>query len=218
MHPKTAIDFKLLKQELDEWVHNETIRIKSSDLSDEDKSLALQELLHKEISLLQTIEKLKITANKENRTEQIEKFLEKMSADKKWKVYDGHYVNVQTILTATAAGLQKQFQKLVASTTVDQRLANLLEFKQMMMKSNEGKNACTLIDKIIDLIDRESTLLERGRPDSSLEGLRQEMEKQSHDTYSVFLSKKKLPQSLINPLKTNQNIIKQRRITGSILS
>ncbi|MCQ2819353.1 MAG: hypothetical protein MJ252_18985 [archaeon] len=175
MHPKSANDFKLLKQELDEWVRSETIRIKASDLSDEDKSLALQELLHKEISLLQTIEKLKITANKENRTDQIASFLEKMSADKKWKVYDGHHVNVQTILTATAAGLQKQFKKLIASTTVDQRLANLLEFKQMMMKSNEGKNACTLIDKIIDLIDRESILLERGRPDSSLEGLRQRL-------------------------------------------
>ena len=73
MHPKTHIDFKLLKQELDAWVQSETIRIKSSGLSDEDKTLALQELLHKEISLLQTIEKLKISANKENRTETIAK-------------------------------------------------------------------------------------------------------------------------------------------------
>ena len=60
MHPKTQIDFKLLKEELDAWVQSETIRIKSSGLSDEDKTLALQELLHKEISLLQTIEKLKL--------------------------------------------------------------------------------------------------------------------------------------------------------------
>ena len=63
MHPKTATDFKLLKKELDTWVQTETIRIKSSNLSDEDKTLALQELLHKEISLLQNIEKLKISAN-----------------------------------------------------------------------------------------------------------------------------------------------------------
>ena len=82
MHPKSNYDFKLLKEELDAWVQSETIRIKSSNLSDEDKMLALQELLHKEISLLQTIEKLKISANKENRTEKIAKFLEKMSADK----------------------------------------------------------------------------------------------------------------------------------------
>ncbi|MCQ2818696.1 MAG: 50S ribosome-binding GTPase [archaeon] len=43
----------------------------------------------------------------------------------------------------------------------------------------------------------------------SLEDLRKEMEKQSHDTYSVFLSKTKLPQSLINPLKSSNNINQQ---------
>ena len=132
MHPKSNYDFKLLKEELDAWVQSETIRIKSSNLSDEDKMLALQELLHKEISLLQTIEKLKISANKENRTEKIAKFLEKMSADKKWKVYDGHFVSVQTVLTLTAAKLERQFKKLVSATTVDKRLANLLEFKKLM--------------------------------------------------------------------------------------
>ena len=46
LHPKTATDFKLLKKELDTWVQTETIRIKSSNLSAEDKTLALQELLH----------------------------------------------------------------------------------------------------------------------------------------------------------------------------
>lgn len=173
-HPKTYNDFKLLKQELDSWVQSETIRIKSSSLSDEDKTLALQELLHKEISLLQTIEKLKISANKENRTEKIAKFLEKMSSDKKWKVYDGHYINVQTILTLTAAKLEKQFKKLISSSTVDVRLANLLEFKKLM-EEYRNDNPCSLIEKILELIERESDMLERGRPESSLEGLRQRM-------------------------------------------
>ena len=174
MHPKTQIDFKLLKEELDAWVQSETIRIKSSGLSDEDKTLALQELLHKEISLLQTIEKLKISANKENRTEKIEKFLAKMSADKKWKGYDGHHVNVQTVLTLTAAKLEKQFKKLISSTTVDVRLANLLEFKKLMEEHNK-EYPCSLIQKILELIERESDMLQRGRPDSSLEGLRQRL-------------------------------------------
>ena len=174
MHPKSLWDFKLLKEELEAWVQSETIRIKSSKLSDEDKTLALQELLHKEISLLQTIEKLKISATKENRTEKIEKFLAKMSADKKWKAYDGHYVNVQTVLTLTAAKLEKQFKKLVASTSVDVRLANLLEFKKLMEEHNK-EYPCTLIQKILELIERESDMLQRGRPDSSLEGLRQRL-------------------------------------------
>jgi hypothetical protein len=174
MHPKTNMDFKLLKDELDAWVQSETIRIKSSNLSEEDKTLALQELLHKEISLLQSIEKLKISANKENRTEKIAKFLEKMSADKKWKAYDGHYVNVQTVLTLTAAKLEKQFKKLNQSTSVDVRLANLLEFKKLMEEHNKER-PCSLIQKILELIERESDMLQRGRPDSSLEGLRQRL-------------------------------------------
>ena len=174
LHPKTNTDFKLLKKELDTWVQTETIRIKSSNLSDEDKTLALQELLHKEISLLQNIEKLKISANIENRTEKIAEFLKKMSSDKKWKAYDGHYVNVQTVLTLTASKLEKQFKKLNSSTTVDVRLANLLEFKKLMEEHNK-EYPCSLIQKILELIERESDMLQRGRPDSSLEGLRQRL-------------------------------------------
>jgi hypothetical protein len=174
LHPKTATDFKLLKKELDTWVQTETIRIKSSNLSDEDKTLALQELLHKEISLLQNIEKLKISANIENRTEKIADFLKKMSSDKKWKAYDGHYINVQTVLTLTASKLEKQFKKLNSSTTVDVRLANLLEFKKLMEEHNK-EFPCSLIQKILELIERESDMLQRGRPDSSLEGLRQRL-------------------------------------------
>jgi hypothetical protein len=173
-HPKTQLDFKYLKDELNAWVQSETIRIKSSNLSDEDKTLALQELLHKEISLLQTIERLKISATKENRTEKISKFLAKMSADKKWKGYDGHPVSVQTVLTLTAAKLEKQFKKLIASTTVDVRLANLLEFKKLMEEHNK-EYPCSLIHKILELIERESDMLQRGRPDASLEGLRQRL-------------------------------------------
>jgi hypothetical protein len=168
-HPKSIKDFILLKRELETWVKTEIIRIKSSKLSDEDKQLALQELLHKEISLLQTIEKLKITANKENKTERIQEFLKKMSADKKWKRHDGHYMNVATQSTKTAEKLEEQFKNLNSSTTVDIRLKNLLEFKKLMENYSEV-HKCSLIQEIISLIERESDMLQRGRPDSSLEG------------------------------------------------
>jgi hypothetical protein len=170
-HPKTINDFILLKKELETWVKNETFRIKSSDLSEEDKTLALQELLHKEISLLQTIEKLKISANKENKTEKIQQFLKKMSADKKWKRHDGHYINVATVLTKTAEKLEEQFKNLNSSTTVDIRLKNLLEFKKLM-ESYYEEHKCSLIQQIITLIERESDMLQRGRSDSSLEGIK----------------------------------------------
>ena len=174
MHPTSPKDFILLKEELDSWVQNETRRIKNSTLSDEDKTLALQELLHKEISLLQTIEKLKISANKENRNVKIAEFLAKMSSDKKWKAYDGHYVSVQTVLTLTAAKLEKQFKKLIAPSSVDVRLANLLEFKKLMEEYNKERQR-PLITKIIKLIEREVNMLHRGRPEESLEGLRQRL-------------------------------------------
>lgn len=169
-HPKSVKDFVLLKKELETWVANETLRIKSSNLSEEDKTLALQELLHKEISLLQTIEKLKISANKENKTEKIQQFLKKMSADKKWKRHDGHYINVATVLTKTAEKLEEQFKNLNSSATVDIRLKNLLEFKKLM-ESYYEEHKCSLIQQIISLIERESDMLQRGRPDSSLEGI-----------------------------------------------
>jgi CHAT domain-containing protein len=158
MHPKSNQDFSLLKKELEMWVKNETIRIKSSNLNEEDKTLALQELLHKEISLLQTIEKLKISANKENKTEKISNFLEKMSADKEWVRHDGHPIFVETPLTKTAEKLEEQFKNL-----------NLLEFKKLM-EGYYQENKCVLIQEIISLIERESDMLQRGRPESSLEG------------------------------------------------
>lgn len=169
MHPKSQNDFVLLKKELEVWVANETLRIKSSNLSEDDKTLALQELLHKEISLLQTIEKLKISANKENKTEKISTFLKKMSQDKEWVRHDGHPIFVETPLTKTAEKLEEQFKNLNSSTSVDVRLKNLLEFKKLM-EGYYQENKCVLIQEIISLIERESDMLQRGRPESSLEG------------------------------------------------
>jgi hypothetical protein len=170
IHPKSKIDFRLLKQELENWVRSETNRIKNSGLCDEDKTLALQELLHKEISLLQTIEKLKISASKENRTEMIQKFLAEMSKDKEWKRWDEHDIFVTTPSTLVAKRLEEMFNNLNASTTVDIRLKNLLELKRLM-KNQYDESPCTLIEEIIELIERESDMLQRGRPDSSLEGI-----------------------------------------------
>ena len=77
-------------------------------------------------------------------------------------------------MTLTASKLEKQFKKLNSSTTVDVRLANLLEFKKLMEEHNR-EFPCSLKQKILELIERESDMLQRGRPDSSLEGLRQRL-------------------------------------------
>lgn len=173
-HPKSKEDFYLLRKELDIWVQQETKKIKNSNMKEEDKTLALQELLHKEISLLETIERLKISAKKENNSEKIEQFLAKMSSDKLYKRYDGKTIKVSTVYTRTAEKLEEQFKKLNSSDSVDVRLLNLNSFKELM-ENYKRMNSCTLIDDIIALIEREADMLNRGRPDSSLEGLRQRL-------------------------------------------
>jgi hypothetical protein len=61
MHPKTAKDFEILYNELEAWRLNETKKIKnSSELSHEEKALALEQLLNKETKILQQIDRLKI--------------------------------------------------------------------------------------------------------------------------------------------------------------
>ncbi len=53
MHPKSAKDFDILYNELEAWRLNETKKIKAStDLKDEEKKLALQQLLYKETKIL----------------------------------------------------------------------------------------------------------------------------------------------------------------------
>ena len=81
-HPKTQEEFDILYQELETWRVNETSKIKNNqDLNDEQKKIAMRQLLEKEIELLQTIDRLKIQANKENREEKIQQFLRSMSVN-----------------------------------------------------------------------------------------------------------------------------------------
>lgn len=54
----------------------------------------MKETLDKETDLLQTIDRLKIIANKENKEHKIEKFLKSMSDPKKWKRYVLVYLGI----------------------------------------------------------------------------------------------------------------------------
>lgn len=76
MHPKKYKDFDILYNELEAWRLNETKKIKNStDLKTDEKKLALQQLLHKETKILQQIDRLKITANTQNKEDKINQFL-----------------------------------------------------------------------------------------------------------------------------------------------
>ena len=68
------------------WRVTELEKIKNNkSLTEEQRKRALKETLDKEIDLLQTIDRLKISANKDQKVQKIEKYLKAMSDPKQWK-------------------------------------------------------------------------------------------------------------------------------------
>jgi len=106
MQPRTQEDFKVLYQELEIWRNNETQKIKNNDsLNDEERNIALNVLLKKEVRLLQTIDRLKNQAGVRNKQERVVSFLETISAPKRWVKNDGQAVIVDTPFTTRAREL-----------------------------------------------------------------------------------------------------------------
>lgn len=170
MHPRTAADFEILYGELDAWRLQETETINEAHAGDEpSRQHALKQLLYKETKLLQTIDRLKITANHENRDRRIAHELSEMGQSKTWEMADGTIVDVVTPYTTRAQELQQLYHGLkLPLLTTDERLDVLLHIKWTVKEWD-----CSLTREIVDLIDREADLLNRGRNPKSLSGLRQ---------------------------------------------
>lgn len=87
-------------------------------------------ILDKETELLQTIDKLKIVANKENKQEKIRKFLKGMSDPKLWLRSDQRFTEVHTPFTLRAKELMEIYYGLkLKKVTIDERLDILLNTK-----------------------------------------------------------------------------------------
>ena len=172
MHPKKGKDFDILYNELEVWRLNETKKIKGSqELDEEEKRLALQQLLHKETKILQQIDRLKIQAGGKNKTEKITNFLRAMSDPKLWLRTDGRYTEVHTPYSTRAKELMDLYNGLrLPFLSTDERLDVLLHTKWTVKEFD-----CTLSREIVDLIDREADMLNRGRGEASLEGLRKRL-------------------------------------------
>lgn len=172
MHPKTGKDFEILYNELEAWRLNETKKIKAAlNMNHEEKKLALQQLLNKETKILQQIDRLKITASEKNKTEKISNFLKAMSDPKLWKRSDGRYTEVHTPFSTRAKELMDLFNGLrLPFLSTDERLDVLLHTKWTVKEFD-----CNLTREIVDLIDREADMLNRGRSETSLEGLRKRL-------------------------------------------
>merc|ERR1711871_1076386 len=84
MHPQTYEDFEILYNELEAWKQQETAHINEMGLAEPERLKALEQLLHKQQKLLQTIDRLHLQANDLNKNLRIRKTLELMSAPKKW--------------------------------------------------------------------------------------------------------------------------------------
>mmetsp|Transcript_91487 Transcript_91487/g.191239 ORF Transcript_91487/g.191239 Transcript_91487/m.191239 type:complete len:660 (-) Transcript_91487:228-2207(-) len=171
MQPKTLEDFAVLYRELEAWRLNEANRIAKAGFDEAARRAAQRELLHKETKLLQTIDQLKIHAKTHNRDSKIKKKLESMANPKVWPQNDGETTTVHTPYTTRAKELMDLYSGLrLPLLTVDERLDVLLHVKWTVKEFD-----CNLTREIVDLIDREADMLNRGRPEKSFAGLRKRL-------------------------------------------
>ena len=152
MNPRSFKDFEILYNELENWRLHEIRRVKEdASLSEKERLTQLAQLLDKETTLLQTIDRLKITANKENRGKRIKKMLALMSEPKLWQMSDGDVAEVHTPFTTRAKELRELYNGLnLGMLSTDERLDVLLHVKWTVKEFD-----CNLTREIVDLIDRE---------------------------------------------------------------
>lgn len=167
-NPQTAEDFAILYAELEAWRLSETEKIDASGSNGMERHAELAKLLHRETHLLQTIDQLKLKANKENGVKKITDQLADMSQPKEWAMSDGQVAQVETPFTVRAKELADLYRGLnLTNLSIDERLDVLLHVKWTVKEFD-----CGLSRDMVDLIDREADMLNRGRSESSLEGLR----------------------------------------------
>ena len=131
----------------------------------------LAQLLQKEQKLLQTIDRLRLQASDEKRDKQIRWMLQLMSSPKRWQMSDGEVAQVHTPFTTRAKELMELYNGLMLPLlTVDERLDVLLHVKWTVKEFD-----CNLSRDVVELIDREADMLNRGRGESSLSGLRKRL-------------------------------------------
>ena len=131
----------------------------------------LSQLLQKEQKLLQTIDRLRLQASDENREKHIRWMLQLMASPKRWQMSDGEVAQVHTPFTTRAKELMELYNGLMLPLlTVDERLDVLLHVKWTVKEFD-----CNLTRDIVELIDREADMLNRGRSEASLTGLRKRL-------------------------------------------
>ena len=110
---------------------------------------------------------MKIWANVINKDEKIHKFLKAMSDPKLWERWDKRKTEVHTPFTTRAKELMDLYNGLkLPYLSIDEWLDLLLHTKWTVKEFD-----CNLTREIVDLIDWEADMLNRGWSEASLEGL-----------------------------------------------
>jgi hypothetical protein len=92
--------------------------------------------------------------------------LKAISDPKKWLRSDGRFTEVHTAFTTTAKELMDIYNGLkLRNISIDERLDILVNTKWTVKEWDFN-----LTREIVELIDREADMLNRGRPEPSLEG------------------------------------------------
>ena len=117
------------------------------------------------------IDRLRLQAADEGRDKQIRSMLKLMAAPKQWQMSDGEVAQVHTPFTTRAKELMELYNGLrLPLLTIDERLDVLLHVKWTVKEFD-----CNLTRDIVELIDREADMLNRGRSEASLSGLRKRL-------------------------------------------
>lgn len=171
VNPQSKRDFDLLCNELETWRIAEVSRVSALSSSSEEKKKATVEMLAQHTKALQTLDQLKLRAQRKNKSKRAKHLMDLMAMPKQWQVGNGEVAQVCTPHTTRAAELRDLYVGLVDPTpSIDDRLQVLLNVKWTVQEFS-----CSLTRDIVELCDREADLLGRGRPEKSLEGLRRRL-------------------------------------------
>ena len=134
-------------------------------------------LLNEETKALQHIQQLKTAAHHDIEMEKTQKMLTLMAHPQKWQLSDGDVAVVHTTSILRAKELLDLFNALNAPlTNTNDRLEILLNvkwtIKEKFTVEGNGSGLGNVVRDLVDLIDREADLLNRGRPYASMENLR----------------------------------------------
>ena len=165
-NPKTKADFDMLYNKLEEWRKTEEVGIQTKD--DRTLNVARAKLVMEEAKMLSKISKNKNIANLEAKENTIRDFLYKASSPHCWTLSDGGTISIETPDTLRAQELQNLYIRLKCDDVIPEERVMVLND----LKANVAEFDCKLTKEIIDLVERETDLMERGVRHTNLGGLR----------------------------------------------